>query len=150
MEISIKGLDKLAKKFADSPKVIEDANRQMMNVATMMVWGKAKELAPVDKHTLRNTMLRTYDHERGVVGSNQPYAGFQEFGTGIYGPKGSPIYPKTKPFLAWKGKDGQWRRARSVKGVQPRLFLTGALGYLKRNINQVKMIASKAIVSKLG
>ena len=43
-----------------------------------------------------------------------------EVGTGIYGPKKRRIVPRNKRFLAWKDLDtGQWRFARSVKGVKP-------------------------------
>ena len=55
------------------------------------------------------------------------------FGTGIFGPRGAPIYPTTKPFLAWQASGnhyaitgprggvtmagkGDWIFARSVRG----------------------------------
>jgi hypothetical protein len=42
-----------------------------------------------------------------------------EFGHGI-------IYPKKGKFLRWKGKDGKWVFARSVKAQPPRPFLVPA------------------------
>lgn len=37
----------------------------------------------------------------GVVGSNLPYARYVHDGTGIYGPTGRPIRPKSARVLAW-------------------------------------------------
>lgn len=36
------------------------------------------------------------------VGTNKHYARYVEYGTGIYGPKGARIVPKTAKALAWK------------------------------------------------
>jgi len=50
-----------------------------------------------------------------------PHAVYHEFGTGIYGPKGTPITPKRARLLRWKNPDtGKWCSAKSVKGVKPR------------------------------
>jgi len=51
---------------------------------------------------------------------NRPHNLYHEVGTGIYGPKKRKIFPKRAAFLAWKDYDtGQWRRAKSVRGVKP-------------------------------
>lgn len=36
------------------------------------------------------------------VGTNIHYAKYVEYGTGIYGPRGTPIKPKTAKVLAWR------------------------------------------------
>ena len=49
------------------------------------------------------------------------------FGTGIYGPRRSPIVPKRKKFLAWQNPNtGQWNRRKSVRGMKPRNFVAEA------------------------
>ena len=148
-EVSIEGLGSLTSRFHNAPAKINNATKHMMNVATMMVWGKAKELAPVDKGTLRTTMLRTYNADEGRVGSNLPYAKYQEFGTGIYGKSGVPIVPKRARMLAWTTKGGQLAFAKSVRGVPAKHFLQGGIDELKRNINQVLDIAAKLIVTSI-
>ena len=40
------------------------------------------------------------------VGTNLHYAKYVEYGTGIYGPKGQPIKPKTAKALAWRSVGG--------------------------------------------
>lgn len=52
----------------------------------------------------------------------EKYVPFLNFGTGIYGPKGTPITPKTKKMLVFpiiKGnKIKSWVSAKSVKGIR--------------------------------
>jgi HK97 gp10 family phage protein len=84
------------------------------------------------------------------VGTNLHYAKYVEYGTGIYGPKGQPITPKTAKALAWrsvgggakmiafglamrKGKavraqkrDVYMNFAKSVKGMKPWHFMEKA------------------------
>jgi len=148
-EILLSGGKELNAKFQLAKRAVENGNKKMLDVATLMVQGKAKEYAPVDKSTLRKSILREFDSDTGKVGSNLEYAKYQEFGTGIYGPKGTPIVPKRAKMLAWKSKSGQWIFARSVSGVRPKMFLFNSLAYLKKNIKQVLDIASKAIINGL-
>lgn len=147
--ISLDGALELGKRFQNAPKAVEAGSKAMLDTATLMVQGKAKELAPVDKSTLRKSILREVTADFGKVGSNIPYAKYQEFGTGVYGPKGSPIVPKRAKFLAWQSKGGQWIRARSVAGVKPRHFLQGGLDELRKNIKQVMEIATRTIIKSL-
>lgn len=52
---------------------------------------------------------------RVQVGTNLHYAPYVEYGTGIYGPKGQPIRPKTAKVLAWRATGGALARA-GLKG----------------------------------
>lgn len=56
------------------------------------------------------------------VGSALPYARMLQEGTGIYGPKGTPIVPINGKFLVFT-IGGQLVFARSVKGTPPRRFV---------------------------
>lgn len=66
-----------------------------------------------------------------------PYAGYQEYGTGIYGPKGTPIRPKQTTWkngrpamLTWVDPDtGQRIFAREVRGVPPKRFMHRAIEF---------------------
>lgn len=69
------------------------------------------------------------------------YGKWVEDGTGIYGPKGEPIRPTSKPFLVWKNK-GQWYRKRSVKGMRPRPYMKPAL---KDNIDAIEKILQEEV-----
>lgn len=52
-----------------------------------------------------------------------PYAYWVHEGTGIYGPHGQRIYPRTSTVLAWMGSAGEMIFATSTAGMRPRPFL---------------------------
>lgn len=45
------------------------------------------------------------------------------FGTGIYGPRGTPIRPKRYKFLKFTARDGTLVYAKTVRGMKPRNFV---------------------------
>lgn len=73
------------------------------------------------------------------VGTNVSYALYVHDGTGIYGPKHTPIRPKhasvlvfrSKVYGAKKGKYKGFVFAKSVKGMKPNPFLKDALPAFK-------------------
>jgi HK97 gp10 family phage protein len=85
----------------------------------------------IDTGTLRssiNTQLLSLGGKPVVqVGTNLFYAIYVHEGTGIYGPKGRPITPKTAKMLSWKNRKGARIFAKSVKGMKPNPFLKNAL-----------------------
>lgn len=104
------------------------------------VQNAARRRAPVDEGALRNSIEYVVDH-RGdrthiTIGSPLPYARYIHEGTGIYGPKGTPIVPVTRQALKFqvkgasgrrRGADARWVFAKSVKGIRPNPFLVDAL-----------------------
>lgn len=60
------------------------------------------------------------------VGTNVYYAKWVHSGTGIYGPRGTPIRPVRARLLRFQ-VDGRWVYAREVRGMKPNHFLTDAL-----------------------
>jgi hypothetical protein len=65
------------------------------------------------------------------IGTNVYYAWYVHEGTGIYGPKGAMIVPKTATVLSWKVKGGKRIFAMRVKGMRPNPFLKDALSAAK-------------------
>lgn len=62
------------------------------------------------------------------IGTNVKYAILVHNGTGIYGPRGARIKPKTKRYLRFVPKGGnRFVFAKSVKGMRPNPFLVDAL-----------------------
>ncbi len=86
--------------------------------------------APVDTGFLRNN--RSIEITAGpgsLVGSltyHAHYALFVMRGTGIFGPRGAPIVPKTATYLVFRGRDGGLVYAKSVKGQRAQPFLAEA------------------------
>jgi phage gpG-like protein len=116
-----------------------------LNRKGRQVLQQARGLAPVDQGQLRASLKMEMDEERGLpvvrVGTNVKYAIFVHEGTGIHGPRRTPIVPVRARVLRWpvKNQSGSGRRryrgggteqyayAKSVKGVKARPFLTTAL-----------------------
>ena len=68
------------------------------------------------------------------VGTNVRYALWIHEGTGIYGPKHTPIVPKRARYLRFKPKGlEKYLYRRSVKGMKPNPFLVAALPAAKIN-----------------
>jgi hypothetical protein len=62
----------------------------------------------------------------GRIGTNVRYAPLVHSGTGIYGPRGTPIVPKRAQVLRWKSSGKFVFSARS-RGMRPNPFLKSAL-----------------------
>lgn len=117
------------------------------------VVNEAKKRCPVDEGTLRASITHVVDAQPGkitvVVGSPLDYARYIHEGTGVHGPKGTPITPVTRQALKfkWDGPGTSTRSkdkrgyvfAKSVKGVKPTPFLADALeavmGVTRRRTN---------------
>lgn len=77
------------------------------------------------------TQLATYGDELAVrVGTNVYYGLWVHDGTGIYGPRHTPIRPKQAKALRffWK-KEGRWVVTKSVRGMRPNTYLKSALPF---------------------
>jgi len=112
------------------------------------VLNEARRRCPVDEGRLRSSltmeMQQVQKYPAAVIGTNLPYGLYVHEGTGIYGPRRTPITPKRARVLRWPVKNNQYKQtggnrryaggrtaayayARSVKGVPPRPFLRDAL-----------------------
>ncbi len=102
----------------------------------------------------------------GKIGTKLDYGAYLEFGTGIYGPKRTPIVPKRAKILAWKITTGtqmvpgvsasgkatshrqrtsDWIFAKSVKGTRPWKWLSGALNEIKPRTLGVLVNAAREV-----
>lgn len=102
---------------------------------------EARQQCPVDEGTLRASITHVTrvkgKRARVIVGSPLDYAAYLHSGTGVHGPKGTPIVPVTRKALKfkWDGPGGAVRSkdkrgfvfAKSVQGVKPNPFLADAL-----------------------
>lgn len=99
----------------------------------------AVAMAPVDDGPLRASLRTKFEYGsrtvKGWVYSDLEYALYVHEGTGIYGPKGSPIKPKRGQFLVFEARNarttprgrGNLVFARQVRGQRPQRFLLNAL-----------------------
>jgi hypothetical protein len=130
-QATINGLDQLQRQLAQAPGLVLSEVVKATNVSLANYHRTARELAPIDKGPLRNS-ITLYPAKAegtkvtGAVGTNMKYAAAQEGGSGIYGPTGRPIRPKRARVLAWK-QGNQTHFATSVKGVKGRFYMKGSL-----------------------
>lgn len=92
--------------------------------------GYAKKLAPVDTGNLRNSISHKVDPEEPAVyiGTNNSYAAYQEFGTGIYTEGG-----RDTPWV-YQDEKGNWHWTRGNK-AQP--FLKPAVADHAKQYRQI-------------
>lgn len=107
--------------------IVRDLERR----ATAVVNG-AKRRCPVNTGRLRASITKEViiDSNSPVarVGTNVEYAIFVHNGTGIYGPRGTPIVPRVSRFLVFTPRGSSDKVfARQVRGIRPRPFLKEAL-----------------------
>jgi hypothetical protein len=147
--VSIPQLPDLQKAFQRAPEATKSAITTAINKSLVGYQATAKQLAPFDKGALRGSIQISPaswsgNTGKGSVGTNLNYAVYQETGTGIYGPRHTPITPKTKPVLSWYS-GGKWHFAKSVKGSRPRWYMKGSVeqnqskteGYFQQALDQV-------------
>lgn len=114
--------------YGPTGPIMADLGRRGRNVES-----EAKRLAPVDKGRLRADIWSEVGIVDGAptarIGSSVDYALEVHEGTGIYGPTGRRITPKSAKALRWQGRGagGAVRFARSVAGSPPRRYLRNAL-----------------------
>lgn len=75
-----------------------------------------------------NSIQATVLNENNLLVSDGVYYGiYLEVGTGIYGPKATPITPKKAKFLHFKLKTGGNVFAKQVKGIPPQFVFEESL-----------------------
>jgi len=185
LEIKLEGFEEFKEKLRQAPEIVAEVKYKMMDRMVTIAREKAVMEAPIDTGNLRknigaNSKVTAMGNDLyGVVGTNLvsngfPYPKAQEYGTGIYGPKGTPITPKKKKFLAWPvfgsghkfiatgisiSKTGKIRKnkrkdvylifAKKVSGVKPKYFMKKAAEEVKRRMGEVLKIGFE-IVNKLS
>lgn len=150
----LQGAKEIRNRFSRSPMLMREAAQETLQVATLVAEGAAKEAAPIDRGILRGSIhseVRGVGFEMvGIVGTNLEYAPYQEFGTGIYGPKATPIVPKQAKFLVFRNSAGNLVFARSVSGSRPRKFMAKGLQAVKDNMGKIRDAGIQAAKRKLG
>lgn len=97
------------------------------------VRNRAQSLSPVETGRLRRSITAHPPsvagfHVRATISTATGYGLYPEEGTGIFGPRGRVIKPRSKPFLVFQPRGlGHVIRTRSVLGQKPQHFMRDAL-----------------------
>ena len=116
MEITVK-TDKVEEMLNASLSV----PKEMLTQFGKSVYDNVKMATPVDTGALAGSWVPIPMEDMFVITNPVRYGIWVNWGTGVY-KRGTPIVPKTKPYLAFK-KDGRWVRTKSVKGQPPQKFV---------------------------
>ena len=142
--MTIKGLNNLIRKINSLGGNSQKALEKGIKKATIHVQGDAKNLAPEDDGTLRNSIraktVNKGDVIEGTVGTNLFYGPYVEFGTGQRG-AGSPAPPKAPISLNYRQ---DWA------GMEAQPFLYPALMQNKENVKKIVADELREEIRKLG
>jgi len=161
VEIELKGFEEFKEKLRQAPDIVADVKYRMMDAMVTIAREKAVMEAPIDTGNLRrnigaNSKVVAMGNDLyGTVGTNLVASGFpypkaQEYGSGIYGERRTPITPKRGKFLIFKPKGSdKYVFAKKVSGVKPKYFMKKAAEEVKRRSSEILKIGLE-IVNKLS
>lgn len=117
--------------------------------------------APEDTGELKAHAVERRDLKRRVQGpgglvvkseisvpSTPKHAKWVHDGTGIYGPRGTPIVPRKARFMRFQ-IDGKWFAKTSVLGQQPQPYLKEAVEEVERTYVPIKLAELRARLETL-
>lgn len=153
-KIEVKNTERLLKrlnsiKSPNIPKIVKEA--------TLLVHGQAVELASVKNGLLRESIhMEVKEYENIVVGkifTNNLYAPYVEFGTGI---KGNGQYPYKVKGLQLTYRDTPWRYTPDggetfyyTKGQAPQPFMYPALNMHEKHIKKLLKARTKEEIDRI-
>lgn len=137
--IDAEKLKQMLKKYpVEADKAIQKALQQSADA----VKNEAKELAPVDRSTLRRSITSKIVGYRAYVGTDLEYARIQELG--------GHIYPKKAKALCFRTKDGKFHRVKHVyiPAYRGTGYMRPALDKNRKNIEKIFANAIASVLKK--
>lgn len=139
-KVEVVGLDSL---LADVRRAGGNA-KPLVTAALSNAAGKiqstAREKAPHRTGNLQRSILKEISYPEATVSVNEKYGLWVEQGTGLYGPRGQRITPRSAKVLAWS-TDGGMAFARWTRGMRARPYFKPAIEatreYVRSQFSQV-------------
>ena len=117
--------------MAEGGAVREDVKRRAANVrdeARRLLAERADEPSGELGRSIRYVTREAAEGSVAAqVGSDLEHAIWVEEGTGVYGPRGAEITPRSAPLLVFRSRSGSIIRTPSVRGQRPKRYLRDAL-----------------------
>ncbi len=153
-DVEIPELATLQRAFAKAPGVVAREVITAGNRALVRYQGTAKLKAPVDTSQLRGAIQVTPMHQQGsnILGSvsaRAKHALWQEEGTGIYGPRHTPIRPRRAKMLSFV-VGGKRVFAKSVRGTRGKWYMKGSVEQNEGATKRDFQAAVDRVVDHLG
>lgn len=109
----------------DQPRgILQQVIQRTIDLSAVELKGNLQRNSPVDQSKMQSSWFISPVTPRlqSKVFSSAMYTPFVNYGTGIYGPRGRKIYPKTKRFLSFEYK-GKKIAVPWVRGQKPQKFV---------------------------
>jgi HK97 gp10 family phage protein len=149
-KITINGNDQI-KRALTNPQLVDGPIRGFLEASVFTVEAKAKELAPVDRgrlrQTIRGSVKRRVTGLIGLVRAGVRYAPFVEFGTRPHWPPRGALQPwaRRHGFPAGKVGDFLVRRKIAQKGTDAQPFMEPAIKDSRGKIEGFLVVAGRQI-----
>jgi len=118
----------ILKKMEESPLKSTAVLNKLLRKSVLLVQNEAKKNAPFETGSLRRSITHEVKNLTGTVGTDLVYARIQE--------EGGDITPKTKKYLRFKTKGGNWVTTKKVR-IKKQPYLKPALTKNRNKIIQI-------------
>lgn len=134
----------------DVKKFPKKAEENLLKLSTNKLESIITDKTPVDTGDLRSSWHYKIQKTQAKVYTSKAYAKYVDQGTGIFGPKGQPIYPKNSNVLRFKPKGNAYSDyvsndgyvyVPSVQGQKPVHLVDKSLDELEKEIPKLALIA---------
>jgi hypothetical protein len=122
----------------DEPRgVTQRVMQRAIDLSAIELKGNLQRNSPVDDGKMQGSWFisSAMPKFQSKVFSSAIYTPFVNYGTGIYGPRGRKIYPKTKKFLAFNYK-GKKVVVPWIRGQKPRKFVEKSITQTERRSDE--------------
>ncbi len=121
---------------------IPEIKKRGLNLSSQTMLNRLQRISPVDEGLLRQWFFYNISADSIEIRTPAPYAPFVNDGTGIYGPRKTPIYSKKigKPLAFEVG--GKMVFVRMIRGQKPQKFVERSIEYTQ---NQLENIFIKSV-----
>lgn len=134
-KVEVVGLNELVRDVAKAGGNAKPLVRAAITNATSKIQSNVRKRAKHRTGTLQRSVITTVRDVYGIVEVAEKYGEWIENGTGIYGPTGQRIVPKSAKALAFTYM-GKKVFARSVKGMKAAPFFKPGVDESESYVNQ--------------
>lgn len=161
-EVEVRGLEELAKRFAEFDKIAGAEVGTAMGSAVEAVAREARALAPHNSRFLISRITGVVKNKggpvktiSGVVGAHTPYARVMEFGASPFWPNRAQLQYWVESKFGLKGAEAERvaffvARAISRYGLKPRLYMQEGLKKARPEVLQAFEQAVQRIAKQLA
>lgn len=152
MDFKVEGLDELVRDFERAGGHTDGLLRAALTNSANRGQTEIRRRAAHRTGTLQRSVLTEIFVNSAEIAVNEKYGIWIEEGTGIFGPRHTPIVPRNAKALVFKPKGGGIVFAKKVSGMRPKPFFKpgyeAAQPYMYEQFEKVTDILVKGLAGK--